>query len=102
VAPGDPPPPQSPAAAARPEGTGLGGGLGRHGGGGGHRGAAGASERLRPDPAALQAQIDDADTAAWLAAESSLREPQREPARAVAERYREALADEREKAGAGR
>jgi len=63
----------------------------RHGGGG---------QRAAQDPAArasdLQAEIDDADTSAWLAAEALLQEPQRERARAVAEKYREALADERE------
>jgi hypothetical protein len=95
------PPPLSPVAAARPEGSGGGGGGGRHGGGaGGHRG--GEGEHARQDPAAraasIQAQMDAADTEAWLAAESVLRAAQRDPARAVAERYREALADEREKA----
>jgi hypothetical protein len=73
-------------------GRGGGGGMGgRHGGGGG---------RAAQDPAArasdLQAKIDDADTSAWLAAEALLQESQRERARAIAEKYREALADERE------
>jgi hypothetical protein len=43
----------------------------------------------------MQAKIDEADTAAWLGAETLLPEPQREKARAVAEKYREALADQR-------
>lgn len=78
---------------------------GSGGGMGGHRGSAGSQHPAR-DPAeraaALQTQIDDADTAAWLAAEALLRESQREKARAVAEKYREELADEREAAKAGR
>jgi hypothetical protein len=100
------PPPLSPVDAARPGGFG-GGGMHRGSGGGmgGHRGGAGSQHPAR-DPAeraaALQTRIDDADTAAWLAAEALLRESQREKARAVAEKYREALADEREAARAGR
>lgn len=86
---------------------GAGGAGGRRGGGmGGHRGGGGAAERPARDPAAraaaLQEQIDDADTAAWLGAETLLREGQREKARAVAEAYREALADEREAGKGGR
>ena len=39
---------------------------------------------------------DDADTAAWLSAENVLDPSRRERARDVAEKYREALADQRE------
>lgn len=46
----------------------------------------------------MQAKIDEADTAAWLGAEEILPESQREKARALAEKYREALADQREAA----
>ncbi len=94
---GGTPPPMGPASAARPEGLGA---------GGGHRGAGRGGRRLDSDSAAakspaeraaaLQTQLDDADTAAWLAAEPLLREEKREAARAVAEKYREALADQRE------
>jgi hypothetical protein len=90
--------PLSPTARALPEGT---GGGGRHGGGlgGGHRGE-GRSSAGTQDPAAraaaLQSKLDDADTAAWLSAEDVLDPSRRERARDVAERYREALADQRE------
>ena len=61
---------------------------GHHGGhrGGGHSGAA-------PTPPDLQQQLDDLDTRAYVEAEAALDEPQKEPARAVAERYREQLWD---------
>ncbi|HEX7488134.1 MAG TPA: hypothetical protein VF400_13085 [Anaeromyxobacteraceae bacterium] len=94
----------SPVDSAHP--AGIGGGGGRRGGGGmgGHHG--GGGERAAQDPAArdsdLQARIDDADTSAWLAAEALLQESQRERARAIAEKYREALADEREAKRVGR
>jgi len=76
-------------------GEGRGGG-GRHGnrGGGGARPAPGESPAARATE--LRQRLDDADTAAWLGAEQLLPEGLREPARAVAERYREALADQRE------
>ena len=45
--------------------------------------------------------FDDADTAAFLEAERVLDEPQREPARAIAESYREALADARDRQARG-
>jgi hypothetical protein len=97
--------PPSPADAARAGDASV--GRGRRGGGmGGHRGGGGGSEHPVQDPAAraaaLQAQLDDADTAAWLDAEALLPEPQRDKARAIAERYREALADEREASRARR
>jgi hypothetical protein len=95
------PPAMSPSDAAHPE---DGGGGGRHGGGmSGRHGGGGRRAALDPGARAadLQGRIDDADTAAWLAAEPLLREPQRERARAVAEKYREALADEREAKRAG-
>jgi hypothetical protein len=90
--------PLSPTASALPEGT---GGGGRRGGGpgGGHRGE-GRSSAGAQDPAAraaaLQSKLDDADTAAWLSAENVLDPSRRERARDVAEKYREALADQRE------
>ena len=99
----EPPPPPSPTDMAR-GGTGANGspgaGGGRRGGGGrgGQRG--GGASRPAQDPAAraaeLQRRLAAADTAAWLEAESLLREPQRGPAREVAEKFREALADERD------
>jgi hypothetical protein len=51
----------------------------------------------------LQSKIDDADTAAWLAAGPLLPESRREKARDIAEKCRETLADRREseRAGAG-
>jgi len=75
------------------------GGGGRRGGGmAGHHGGGGQREAQGPAAGAsdLQAKIDDADTSAWLAAEALLQESQRERARAIAEKYREALADARE------
>lgn len=74
------------------------GGQGRGGGRHGSRGAGRAAPADSPAArsAELQQRLDDADTAAWVAAEELLPEAQREPARAVAERYREALADQRE------
>lgn len=72
---------------------------GRFHGGGGYRRSRPAGHPAR-DPAAraaeLRRRLDDADTAAWLEAEDLLREPHREPARQIAEKYREALADERD------
>jgi hypothetical protein len=100
----EPPPPLSPTDMAREGGSGAtgspGAGGGRRGGGGhgGQRG--GGTGRPAQDPAAraaeLQRRLDDADTAAWLEAENLLREPQRVPARDVAEKFREALADQRD------
>jgi hypothetical protein len=97
--------PISPSAAALPEGaTGAGGHPG--GGAGGHRSQGERAGKAPPastaTTATLQVQIDDADTAAWLGAEPLLREPMRERARAIAEAYREALADEQERAKGGR
>ncbi len=94
---GGTPPPMGPASAARPEGLGAGGGH-RGSGRGGRRpdGEGSATKSPAERATALQTQLDDADTAAWLAAEPLLRESKREAARAVAEKYREALADQRE------
>jgi hypothetical protein len=90
------PAPLSPSAAALPQGA-TGGGGHRGGGTGGHRGHGDRATKAPADSApTLQTQIDDADTAAWLGAEPLLKEGQREKARAIAEAYREALADERE------
>jgi hypothetical protein len=98
-----PPQPPSPADMAREGGSSGGspGAGGGHRGGGGHGGQRGSwASRSAQDPAAraaeLQRRLDDADTAAWLEAENLVREPQREPAREVAEKFREALADERD------
>lgn len=99
--PGSEPPPVSPTAEARPEREGYGGGGGgHHGEGGGHHKGHG-NQDAAARTAGIQEQMDAADTAAWLAAESLLREAHRGPARDVAEKYRETLADEREKARAG-
>ncbi len=90
------PSPLSPTAGAER----TGGGSGRHGGEPGGRHGEERSGMPPQDPtaraAALQSRIDDADTAAWLSAESVLEASQRERAREVAEKYRETLADERE------
>jgi hypothetical protein len=91
-------------AAALPEGSSGGGHRG--GGLGGGRPAGGRGSATARDPSAraasLQSRLDDADTAAWLSAESVLAEARREKARDVAEKYREALADEREAKRAAR
>ncbi len=98
--------PLSPTASALPEGASGGGHRG--GSGGSHRGEGRGAEGAQ-DPAvraaALQSRMDDADTAAWLSAESVLDPSRREKARDVAERFRETLADRREaerKAHAGK
>jgi hypothetical protein len=79
-------------------------GGGAHGMGGGH---AGHPPRVRspsgdPDPttraAALQRELDDADTHAWLGAETTLPVAKQQRARSIAARYREDLSDQREKA----
>ncbi len=96
-----PAPPSSPSDPAH-DGAGSGSyGGGRHRGGGGYGGHR-TEKASRPgqDPgtraAQLQQRLDDADTAAWLEAETLLEKPHREPARDVAETYREALADQRD------
>jgi hypothetical protein len=84
---------QSPAQAAQPPGMGMGGGR-RHG----QRMASEPTAR-RPDPKALENQLDDNDMHAYLAAEAAvLTEKQRDPAREIAEQYREALYDQRDQA----
>ncbi len=91
-------PDRAPGGGAGPGGGPAPGGRFR-GGGGGYRGSRPAGHPA-PDPAAraaeLRRRLDDADTAAWLEAEDLLREPHRKPARQVAEKYREALADDRD------
>ncbi len=86
--------PLSPYASALPEGAGRGAGRG-----GGRRGGGSGAQEER-DPAArasqLHSRFDDADTVAWLSAETVLAESRREKARGVAARYREQLADRRE------
>ena len=93
----------SPSAAAPPQGAGRDSGRGG-GWGGGRRGGRSAPEER--DPAAraaqLQSKLDDADTAAWLSAETALDVSRRVSAREVAERYREQLADRREAEAAGK
>lgn len=95
-------PPMSPTTPAQPDGTGGGGG---HRGGMSHRLGSGGRGGAAPDAAAraaaLQTQMDDADTAAWLDAEALLPEALREKARAIAEKYREALADARQAPSTG-
>ena len=96
--------PLSPSASALPEGAGRGGGRG--GGWGGGRRGGGSGPREDRDPAVraaqLQARLDDADTAAWLSAETVLDQSRRDKAREVAARYREQLADRREAERAAR
>jgi len=69
-----------------------------HGAKGGRGGKPGGERRAKEDPAARSAAVrralEDADTAAWLEAEALLPERLRAPAREVAARYREALADQ--------
>jgi hypothetical protein len=79
-------------------------GGGAHGMGGGH---VGHPPRARspsgdPDPttraAELQRELDDADTHAWLEAETTLPVAKQQRARSVAAKYREDLSEQREKA----
>jgi hypothetical protein len=95
--------PLSPTAAALPQGMGAGGYRGGRGGGGR---SGGRSAPAAQDPGAwakaLQSKLDDADTSAWLSAEEVLAESRREKAREVAEKHREALADQRDVVRAGR
>jgi hypothetical protein len=67
----------------------------------GSGGRGGAAPDAAARAAALQTQMDDADTAAWLDAEALLPEALREKARAIAEKYREALADARQAPSTG-
>ena len=60
------------------------GGRRKHQGGGGHN---------VPRIPAVDAQLDELDTQAYVSAEAVLTEPQREPARKFASAYREALFD---------
>jgi hypothetical protein len=98
---------RSPASTTIPDAPG-GSPLGGHGhrGGGWHRSDRGDTGARSVDPATraseLQGKMNDADTAAWFSAEAVLTEAQREPARAVAARYREMLADAREAAAKSR
>ena len=85
----------SPASQAQPPGGGMGGGFG----GGRHRGQQSRTAPIpdRPDPKALEDKLDDNDTRAYLAAEAAvLTEKQKEPARDIAEKYREDLYDQRD------
>jgi hypothetical protein len=91
--------PLSPSAAALPQGAGR--GVGRGGGRAG--GGSGPKERDPADRGAqLQSRLDDADTAAWLSAETTLDPSRREKAREVAAAYREQLADRRDAEHAGK
>jgi hypothetical protein len=67
----------------------------------GGRARTGRGREGSPPPESQAQLFDDADTAAFLEAERALREPQREPARAIAESYREALADARDRSTRG-
>jgi len=66
-------------------------------GSGGHSRTGKARDREPTPAASVTDRLDDADTAAFLEAERALRDPQRERAREIAESYREALADARER-----
>lgn len=90
--------PLSPSAGALPEGMAGAGHRGGVWGGGRHGGNRSGWQGQDPATraAALQSRLDDADTAAWLSAETVLAESRREKARDVAEKYREELADQRE------
>jgi hypothetical protein len=101
----------TPAAPGRPRGEGglqpaTGGRGGLHGGSGPKAerdepgGKRGAGPLARAEE--LRRRLSDADTAAWLGAEEVLTEGQREPAREVAAKYRERLADEQEARGKAR
>jgi len=67
----------------------------RHAGGHQHTAAAGRAGRERAEAPApnLQQQLDDLDTRSYVDAEQVLEPTQIEPARAVAEQYREQLYD---------
>jgi len=82
----------------RPPGDGAprGGARGGGGGRGGRKPPGAEAKAAKP----LQQQLDDADTAAFLEAEALLRVEQRDPAREIAERHREQVYDQRERAGA--
>jgi hypothetical protein len=88
----------------RSAGAGARGGAGV--GGGGRKpsktpgaGTTGDAQDPATRAAALQRQLDDADTRAWLEAEARLPPEMQERARAIAARYREALGSQREKGG---
>ncbi len=88
--------PLAPTAAALPEGSGAGGRGGKHHNGAGGSRSSSGSQDPAARAAAMQSRLDEADTAAWLAAETVLAESRREKARDVAEKYREAVADRRD------
>jgi hypothetical protein len=90
--PSDAPPP------VVPPGSPAGGGYG-----GRHRGQPRTqTSQAQPTGPKLEDQLDDNDTRAYLAAEADiLTEAQRDPAREIAEKYREALYDQRSRAAAG-
>ena len=69
----------------------------RRRGSGGHSRTEKARDREPTPAASVTDRLDDADTAAFMEAERALRDPQRERAREIAESYREALADARER-----
>jgi hypothetical protein len=76
-------------------------GMGMGGGGGRHRNQPRSAAPTTPAPTLknLEEQMDDNDTRAYLAAEAAvLSEKQRDPARDVAEKYREDLYEQRDQA----
>jgi hypothetical protein len=103
--PADPPGGQRPTGGYGPGGGGggfqlgpAGGGGGRHGGGGpeGARGGAAGGPPRRDPARALETRLDDADTDAFLKAETIFTEAQRDRAREIAERHREQVFERRE------
>jgi hypothetical protein len=87
---------ESPPQTGQQPATGMGGGPG-----GRHRNQArtNTATDAKPTVRSLEDQLDDADTRAYLAAEEAcLTDKQRDPAREIAEKYREDLYDQRERA----
>jgi hypothetical protein len=84
-------PNDSPSPSGSGAGSHRGSGMGRHARNGTGQGS---GQEPTSRTASLQTQLDDADTAAWLGVEPLLPEALRDKARAFAEKYREALADE--------
>ena len=77
----------------------------RHAGSAGHHGGGRHARREKgadaPAPLDRESAWNDADTAAYLRAEEVLRPEQRDAAREIAERYREALYDARARRSSG-
>ena len=87
---------ESPARTGQQPGAGMGGGPG-----GRHRNSqrTNPATETKPKLRSLEEQLDDNDTRDYLAAEMAvLTDQQREPAREIAEKYREDLYDQRDRA----